>query len=249
MPTTHGERAIATHPRVSIPTGELPEGESPAQILRLLGGSETSEADRRQAVLLAEVLDFEAIDRDMLCTCLRRFVLQHRNSNVAQDLVAVGAAIRKLVAYLSAEELGTLNEILTPSPRMAIPLEIELEVVKTVVRKLTWQPPLHDDSEPELADKLLDIASTYLNPRLLPREKYGATTLNAVLSLLLLRSRHVPEVIALVEAASVNWFTQLACRRVERLRNELRCRVPEEAYPMVTGSLVEFTTRLCHMSE
>jgi len=194
------------------------------------------------------VLDFEASDRSALCTFLRRFVLQNRNSNVTQDLVAVGAAIRKLVAYLPTEELGTLNEILTPSPRMAIPLEIELEVVKTVVRKLTWHPPLHHDSEPELADKLMDIVSTYLNPRLLPREKYGATTLNAVLSLLLLRSHHVPGMIAQVETVSANWFTQLACRRIDRLLNELRCQVPEEAYPVVTGALVEFTTRLCHVS-
>lgn len=216
---------------------------TPDAVFRLLEDDATSGSDAQKAILQAEVIDFGGDERARLCTLLRRFVMRHRDSNELQDLVAVGAAIRKLVAYLPTEDLGTLNDILIPSSRMAIPLEIELEVAKTVLRKLTWRPPLIDNAEPRLGDALMDIATTYVNPRLLPREKCGATALNAVLSLLLLRSSHVPRVISRVADVSVNWFTQLACRRIERLQIELRRRVSLDAYPAVTRSLVEFTTR------
>jgi hypothetical protein len=190
--------------------------------LALLSGDQLGLQERRRVVLAAEVLPFRDDQASELCDHLMEFVLQFRDSNEAEDLVAVSSAIRKLVAYLPAERLGDLAELIDSSHRLPVPLEIELEVTKTIARKLSVEPPNIDDSEPILGDRLFDITSTYLNPRLLSREKYGATALNAALSLLLLRSRHAQDLIQLVQNARTSWFTELLQRRLARLLDDLQ---------------------------
>lgn len=221
--------------------GHVEDVTTPGDVLQQLRNPAISVGGARKAVLNAEVLSFTGDERTEICSLLRDFVLRYRDSNVPQDLVAVGAATRKLVAYLPSEDLGTLAELLKPGARVSIPIEVELEVAKTVVRKLSAHPPVSDDPEPELADRLFEVAETYLNPRLLPRERHGATALNAILSLLLLRSGHVSEVIELVRDTDATWFIQLTCRRVTRLVTDLRRRVPEPAFDTVSRSLMEFS--------
>ena len=50
-----------------------------------------------------------------------------------------------------------------------------------VVRKLTANPPARNESLSDLAIQLNELCETYLNPRLLAREKHGAVALNAVM--------------------------------------------------------------------
>lgn len=209
-------------------------------ILRELRNPALTIEEARKHILAAEVLDFNGSEREELCPLLHAFAMTYRDSNVAEDLVAVGAAIRKLVAYLPSESLGSLADLLTTGRRAYLPLEVELEVAKTILRKLSTHPPATNDSEPVLADRLMDVASTYLNPRLLAREKHGATALNAMLSLMLLRSPHVAEMIDLVRRAATDWFTQLACRRTARLLEDLRRRVSAADFPVMSHHFTEF---------
>ncbi len=195
--------------------------------------------EKRQAVLEAEVLDFPEHDVPELCVLLGAFILRHRDSNVAEDLVAVGAAVRKLVAYLPCGGFGGLAELLVPGRRSPVPLEVELEVAKTVVWKLAADPPVKDNPEPALGDRLWEIAQTYLNPRLIAREKHGATALNAALSLMLLRSPHAARISELLREAKAQWFTELLCRRAERLRASLRRTVSADRFPAVSRGLTE----------
>jgi hypothetical protein len=104
---------------------------------------------------------------------------------------------------------------------------VELEVTKTLVRRLTSDPRDEPDSEPELGDRLMEMAGTYLNARLLSREKYGAAALNAVLALLLLRSRHVARLLRALSDLPVPWFRELVVRRASRIRNEVWERFPK----------------------
>ena len=87
-----------------------------------------------------------------------------------------------------------------------------------ILRKLMANPMRENDSLPELSDRLLEIAKTYLNPRLLAREQYGAVTLNAILAPYYAKSLHHEEVRRLVSELKVPWFRQLLARRVRRIR-------------------------------
>ena len=188
---------------------------SPGELLVRLKDGSLNHLDRRRLIVEAKVVDFELEQLGPLHTVLRDFIAKYRESNNPDDIVAVGAAIRKCVATLHADEaLSYAAQLLEAGPRTPVPVEVELELVKMIVRKLTANLPKPDDSMPELGDRLREIAETYLNPRLLVREKYGAIALNAILGLVLLRSRHGPEVLRSVSELKVPWFRQLLARRV-----------------------------------
>ena len=118
---------------------------------------------------------------------LYQFVQQHRDSD-SQDIVAVGCAIRKYVAVMSQNDLSHLAVLLDAQHNATVPIEVELEITKTLVRRLSQSPPGSPDSEPGLADRLYEIVELYLNSRLLAQDKFAAVALNAILSLCLLRS-------------------------------------------------------------
>ncbi len=172
-------------------------------------------------VIEAEVIPFGPEEREQLRAILRRFIEEFRNSNDPEDLVAVGSAIRKYVATMDPNNLATLGVLLAADQNGTVPLEVELEVAKTLVRKLVSDPPEEPNSQPELADRLMEMAGAYLNARLLSREKYGAAALNAVLAILLLRSRHVAALLRILHELPVPWFTQLVVRRAGRIRGDV----------------------------
>ena len=181
-------------------------------------------------VIEAEVLSFEPGQIAQLNTVLRGFIEDYRNSDDPEDLVAVASAIRKYVATMERDALGALAVLLASDQNGTVALEVELEVAKTLVRKLTASPPEASDSEPELADRLMDVAGTYLNARLLAREKYGAAALNAVLALPLLRTRRMADLLAVLKQLPVPWFTELVIRRASRIRDDFSRRFsPGEA--------------------
>lgn len=236
------ERAISATSAASAE--DAGNGKATAQaVLRQLQDPDTPLGEKLAAVLSAEVVAFSPEETADVCRVLWDFVTQYRDSNSADNLIAVASAIRKLVAYLPGEELGRLAQLLESGHRTPVPLEIELEVTKTIVRKLSMQPPVSGDPEPHLATCLLEVARTYLNPRLIAREMHGATALNAVLALLLLRSPHAEEVIELVQNTQADWFIQLSTRRAKRLMDDLKRRVPANAFPAVSRSLADFLAR------
>jgi hypothetical protein len=220
---------------------------SSEEVLRRLVTWAPSPAERRRLIIDAEVLDFEPHQLERLDVALSGFIsnYRYRESNDPADLVAVGAAIRKYVATMGVDEgLPYVARLLEAGPETPVPPEIELESTKMVVRKLTANPPKGDDAFPDLADRLLEITRTYLNPRLLTREKYGAITLNAILGLLLLRSRHAAEVLRLLSELGVPWFKQSLACRAKRIEHELKERHPGESLEWLVGPLNELESLL-----
>jgi hypothetical protein len=237
------ERTRATHQLTQTPSVGVSQDDiesSPGEFLTRLRGESLNHQDRRRLIVEVEVIDFESEQLGSLHSVLRDFIAKYRESNDPDDLVAVGSAIRKCVATLQADEaLAYAAQLLEAGPRTPVPLEVELELAKMIVRKLTANPLEPSDSLPELGDRLLEIAKTYLNPRLLAREKYRAIALNATLGLVLLRSRHGPEVFRSVAELNVPWFRQLLARRVRRLQHELKGRSLSESLEGLVSSLAE----------
>lgn len=180
-----------------------------------------SSDERRRLVVDVEVLTVPEGRRQELADCLREFVDAHRDSNETDDLVAVGSAIRKLIAILPAEQLPSVAGLLEAGHRAPVALEVELEVAKSVVRRLSTQAVPVDEEWRPLADRLAEIATTYLNDRLLPRENYAATALNAVLALALMSSDHLPPVLEYLQRLRLDWFRTLLARRATRLIDKL----------------------------
>lgn len=211
------------------------------ELLAVLADSTADNLERRQAVLETEVFAFDANDVPQLHAALLQFIQTHRDSNDPEDQVAVASAVRKLIAEATAADLDSFAFLLESGSRAPVPLEVELEVAKMVVRKLTASPPLAAEFDSRLTDQLFDIACTYLNDRLLGREKYAAVTVNAVLALLLLHSLHLSEVIQRVGQLRTEWFKTMLKRRGTQVAREIHERDPEAAAQLAefVGSLAQ----------
>ena len=198
---------------------------SPAALLSKIASKTAGHEERRRAVIEAEVVAFPPKQIETLNRSLRRFIEDNRNSDNPNDVVAVGSALRKYVMNMPEKELAAFHRLFDPSDTVAMPFEVELELVKTVLWKLTASPPESDDTLPELADRLMDRIETYLRPWILLRENHAAVAQDAALSLLLLRSRHVPRLLTLLQDLSMDWFTDLLVRRGRWLRHGLEARL------------------------
>ncbi|HQU45312.1 MAG TPA: hypothetical protein PK867_21025, partial [Pirellulales bacterium] len=150
------------------------------------------------------------------------FIERRRDSQDPEDLVAMAAAVRKLIAVIPPDGLPLLSLLLDAGHRAAVLLAIEHEIAKMVAWKLSLAPPW-PGAMPELADRLLELARLYLHDRLLPRKGYAATALNAVLALFLLRW-HVDEIIESLLRLHSSWFKELVVRRLISLKDDLHHR-------------------------
>lgn len=212
------------------PSPEMPTRTAAGAILDGLSDPDLDLPARRKLVLEAEITRFDQDQLRRLAGCLFEFISSYRQSNDPADLVAVASAIRTYVAIMDRGNLQAIATLLEPNDKIPVPIEIELELTKMVVRKLIANPPGREDDQPGLAERLMELPRAYLNARLLGREKYGAVALNAVLALLLLQNPHIPELLEILEKLEVAWFTQLLVRRIERIRKELADKESEEKY-------------------
>jgi hypothetical protein len=194
---------------------------TPVNLLSKIASENTSHEEKRSAVIESEVVSFSSDQENALCRLLRRFIEQYRNSEDPQDLIAVGAAIRKYVVTIDQEHFSDLAIFLDSAQNATIPIEVELEVVKMLVRRLIQSPPKQTNSEPQLADRLFEIVDDYLKPRLLSRDKVAAVTLNAILAICLLRSSHFDDLYRIFSGLRVVWFSDLVLRRALQIKNKL----------------------------
>lgn len=195
---------------------------APDALLRKLASVTTIHEEKRRAVIESEVIFFPPGSVETLSRLLYQFVQQHRDSDNQEDIVAVGCAIRKYMAVMSQGDLSHLAVLLDAQHNATIPIEVELEIAKTLVRKLSQAPPEKPDSEPRLADRLYEIVELYLNPRLLARDKFAAVALNTILSLCLLRSAYADKVKQSLQALPVSWFSELVLRRASQVQETLQ---------------------------
>jgi hypothetical protein len=197
-------------------------------IVEALNRPDLALEERRKLILHAEVLPFRGQDAAALAPLLRQFIETYRQSNDPADLVAVGSAIRNYIATATVGEAFEAAASLLKAPeRLPLPIELEVEITKMVVRKLTASPPAERDQHNELALRLEELVDAYARPRLLTRAQYGAVALNAALALVLTRSGGDVELVDRMSALGVGWFQELLARRAARLREDLLTREPE----------------------
>ncbi len=212
------------------------------EVLESLGQPNLTHDERRKLILEAEVLPFRGQEAAALAPLLLRFIETYRESNAPGDLVAVGSAIRNYVATATVDEgFEAAASLLKAQGRTPIPIELEVEVTKMVVRKLTANTPSERDQYPELALRLEELVDAYARPRFLAREKLGAVALNALLGLVLTRSSRDSEVVERMRALGVPWFQQIVARRAAHLRSDLIGRNSDAKFTDVARVLAQLS--------
>lgn len=127
-----------------------------------------------------------------------------------------------------------------------LPLELELEVAKMIYRNFEVYPPVEPDPHPELGSILWEIASAYVNPRVLIQGKHSAVASLAIEAIVAMRSSHALEAWRAAADCPRRWFGEIVTddlgdlqkRWVEqgaaaadwlgRLREQVFCPHPEQ---------------------
>ena len=164
---------------------------------------------------------------------LVEFIKKHRGTNLQEVLVAVGAAIRKVLLNVSDEQLGLGAELMKSAGNLEVPIEVELEVAKMVVHRFRYAPNTSTVGLSELASLLLENARVYSKTNLVNRDCYNATALNSVLAIVLMRHEEAAALINHIESISPQWFVDLVKNRLRRMATEIENENLPEAAELV----------------
>ena len=205
----------------ALTTGDvLEESCSSEQVLAQIADRNSSSRDRLTAVCSAEIMRFEGSEKDKLVDVLWEYIQENRNSNNPDELVAVGAAIRKYIANMPMNSMGKLSNLLEPNHRTPLPPSLELEVAKMIYRNFGVFPPSSPDPHPELSNRLWEMAKEYMIPRFILRDNYGTIATMAIAAIIAMRSKHAEEAWSEAMQVSHRWFGMIVRNDVADLYQE-----------------------------
>jgi hypothetical protein len=180
-------------------------------------------------ICMIELMRFDRSQNQVLLPLLWQYILGHRNSNDRDELIAVGAAVRKYIAIMPMERMGELAVLLETGHRSPIPIELEIEIAKMICRNFEVIPPAVADPHPELAERLWEIVQAYINPRVLLRDKHSAATSLAIEAILSMRSTLAQQAWNAALACPYRWFGELVSDDLDELREKWEKSNPEAA--------------------
>ncbi len=192
------------------------------------------------AVLELEITPVPADRADETTRVLRGYIERNCSASDERMLTATGAAIRSYVAILPASRLDEVAELL----ERVMHSELENEVAKMTLRKLTAVPPENDDSYPKMAEQLLSLIETYMKPRLLQKDCNGPVAMNSCHALAMMRSCHFKKICEMVEQLDPKfaWFRQQLGRRASRLALDQAKKFPAEKVSIQLANLKQLAT-------
>ncbi len=237
---TSASRTVSSNTPVGSP-GEAPLStpiardwrKSPDQLLTKLRDQSLNLSQRIEAVLFAEVAQFNSTEASELLPLLFDFVNKYRFAEEASVKTAVGAAIRKLAMGLPDAQIEQYANLFQSTDTDAVPPELELELAKAILWRLAVLPSSLAHEFPTLEGRLLGITNDYMKRRFVLQKNYASTVLHASLCLLLLAERHLDTVLQSVKQVGLGWFSDLFKQRLSRLRDALTKTGDPAALPAV----------------
>ncbi len=186
-----------------------------AELVRELDISGLSASPRLLCAI--ELAHFAPPEREVILPLLWQYILDHRNSNDPEELVAVAAAVRKYIAIMPMARMGELAALLETGNRLPLPVDLEIEVAKMVYRNFEVHPPVVADPQPQLAQRLWEMVQAYIDPRILIRDKYSAATSLAIEAIVAMRSPLAEVAWRKAMACPYRWFAELVGDEIDEL--------------------------------
>ena len=197
---------------------------------KILGQLTAAGANMPSSLLCqVELTRFDPTQRKAVLPLLWQYILDHRNSNDRNELVAVGAAIRKYIAIMPMDRLGELAVLLETGHRSPLPIDLEIEVAKMICRNFEVLPPVVADPHPELAKRFWEMVQAYINPRVLLRDKCSAATSLAIEAIVSMRSPLAEQACQAANACPYRWFAELVSDDLDDLHERWSGKSPDAA--------------------
>ena len=176
-----------------------------------------------------ELTRFVPSQHEALLPLLWQYILDRRNSNDRDELVAVGSAIRKYIAIMPMDRMGELAVLLESGNRSPLPIELEIEVAKMVYRNFEVHPPVDANPQPELAQRLWEMVQAYTNPRILLRDKHSAAASLAIEAIVSMRSPLAEQAWQAAISCPYRWFAELVSDDLDDLHERWSINHPDAA--------------------
>ena len=187
----------------------------------LRSGLDTPTREAIDAVLEIQITPIPEGDLEETIQLLVSFIKKYRGTNSQKLLIAVGAAIRKVLLNLPAVDLGLAVDLMKSEGSLTVPIGVELEVAKMVVQRVVEDPSVKASDFPQLADALYCNAKIYSTAQMVNRELYNATALNSVLACLLMQHPGSQSLSSQIFRDSPTWFSKLCSNRLKRICTKL----------------------------
>ncbi len=180
-------------------------------------------------ICAVELTRFSPSQHPALLSLLWQYILRFRDSNNRDDLVSVGAAIRKYIAIIPMDRMGELAFLLESGHRSQTPIDLEIEVAKMIYCNFEVHPSVAADPHPELTERLWEMAQAYINPRILLRDKHSAAASLAIEAIVSMRSHLAKQALNAAVASPYRWFAELVSDDLNGLCESWRLKNAESA--------------------
>jgi hypothetical protein len=182
-----------------------------------------------KVICAVELTCFNPSQHEVLLPLLWQYILAHRDSNIREELIATGAAIRKYIALMPMDRMSDLAVLLESGHRSTLPVDLEIEIAKMVFRNFEVHPPVANDMQPELAERLWEMVQAYVNPRVLLHDKHSAAASLAVEAIVAIRSSLAGEALRQAAQCPHRWFAELVNDDLDDLHEKWARKSPEAA--------------------
>lgn len=157
------------------------------QILQKLEGDQESE-EFELALLVGEVTAFEDDQAERLLSALGRYIASKRFTLDEETTVNVCSAVRKYALNMSLNTLNEYSAWLEPSETGSVRSPVELELVKGILWRLSYEPIDSRGPFDRAIEVLTEISDSYTSPRVIVQENFSSIAICALSSLILLHS-------------------------------------------------------------
>ena len=147
---------------------------------------QTSYDEFETALLVSEITDFEDDKIERLLKALGAYIGENRFVTDEDEIVMLSCAIRKYALNMESRQVEEYIRWLAMGDTLAIDNRIELELVKGILWRLSYEPFDGAGHYPNTIATLQEIADVYLNPRLIFQKSNVSTAAMAVAALFVL---------------------------------------------------------------
>jgi len=156
-------------------------------ILARLESEEVGSDEFEKAVLVAEITDFADDKVKRLLDSLGQFIGNHRFTTDEDTMILLGCAVRKYAMNMGASHFDSYAKWLEPTDTEFLDSKIELELVKGVNWRLSYEPFAVDgNSMDDMVSMLDEVCMQYNSQRLLLQKNFASIAIQANNAIILL---------------------------------------------------------------
>lgn len=203
------------------------------EILSRLETEKVGSDEFEKAILIAEITDFADDKIESLLSSLGQFISDHRFATDEDDIVLLACAIRKYSLNMPPEALEEYVGWLSLGEVNSIHNRIELELVKGILWRLSYERFPSNGDYPKTIETLQEISAGYLNRRLIFQESNVSVAAMAVAALFVL----------LTISGDLDSIPQL-WQKVKNLKRDWVAELVEDDFAEAVDAISEFDSQL-----